>query len=269
MRTELNVSGDQPSPRDSAAMAPLEGKVVLFGGYDGNGNYLGDTWVFDGQSWTHVSDSGPSPRASANIAAVNNELVLFGGADDDQCFADTWVWNGSAWTKWGGAPPSSTPCEYGGAATALGNDLVVFGGLYGTTTTNLLDTTLLWSSSGWTQWGGSTGPDARSFATMAASGNQGVLFGGIGTVDEFSDTWLWSGSVWTSPNFLGPQPEPRDSAGMAALEGNVILFGGETGDQPEVFLGDTWTWSGAGWTPINVDGPVASAGMAMATFVPK
>ena len=72
-----------PSPRWGAAMATLNGSVVLFGGnrYDGSNDegYAEDTWIFDGAAWTQVSASGPPARDSAAMAAINGKIVLFGG----------------------------------------------------------------------------------------------------------------------------------------------------------------------------------------------
>jgi len=56
----MNVPG--PPARIAASAATLGGKVVLFGGQDDNENPLGDTWVWDGASWTQLEVAGPSPR---------------------------------------------------------------------------------------------------------------------------------------------------------------------------------------------------------------
>src|SRR5690348_8319026 len=34
-------------------------RVVLFGGQAANGDYVADTWSWDGADWTQVSDIGP------------------------------------------------------------------------------------------------------------------------------------------------------------------------------------------------------------------
>jgi hypothetical protein len=43
-----------PSPRNGTSLVydPTTGTVVLFGGADANGNYLNDTWTWDGITWT-------------------------------------------------------------------------------------------------------------------------------------------------------------------------------------------------------------------------
>ncbi len=62
----MTASG--PPARYFASMATLGGQVVLFGGY--GGNYLNDTWTFDGSSWTQVTGSGPSARVEASMASI-------------------------------------------------------------------------------------------------------------------------------------------------------------------------------------------------------
>jgi len=45
------------------------GQVVLFGGLDANSKVLGDTWTWDGTTWTQKSpDTSPPARAGAAMA---------------------------------------------------------------------------------------------------------------------------------------------------------------------------------------------------------
>ncbi len=55
---------------------------MLFGGDDPSGNYLGDTWTWDGTTWTELAPAtSPSARADASMAydPATAQLVLFGG----------------------------------------------------------------------------------------------------------------------------------------------------------------------------------------------
>jgi N-acetylneuraminic acid mutarotase len=99
---ELNVSG--PSPRAGAGMAPLGGKLVLFGGMDGSENVLSDTWTWDGSTWTALAAIGPPARQQALMATLGGAIVLFGGNDigapgGSTTYADTWTFDGSTWTE--------------------------------------------------------------------------------------------------------------------------------------------------------------------------
>jgi len=79
-------------------MATLRKEVVLFGGTNSSG-YLGDTWTFDGGSWTLV-DVPPAPpaRQGASMATLGNEIVLFGGQSNKGDLSDTWTFDGGSWT---------------------------------------------------------------------------------------------------------------------------------------------------------------------------
>ncbi|MCL2447898.1 MAG: hypothetical protein FWD17_03010, partial [Polyangiaceae bacterium] len=81
-----------PPTRCFAMMATLGNEVVLFGGevaekpIEGLGDdffaarIFGDTWTFDGTSWTEVTGSnGPPARADGMMATLGNEVVVFGG----------------------------------------------------------------------------------------------------------------------------------------------------------------------------------------------
>ena len=79
-------------------MASLNGKLVLFGGSKGLTS-MGDTWTWDGASWTALGVNGPAARNSAVVVALAGTMFLFGG-DPSQgtSFTDSWTWNGAAWS---------------------------------------------------------------------------------------------------------------------------------------------------------------------------
>jgi hypothetical protein len=68
-------------------MAPLpNGRVLLFGGQsvvNAVASSQGDTWEWDGSTWTRVATTGPSPRAGHTMVldSARNRVVLFGGLD--------------------------------------------------------------------------------------------------------------------------------------------------------------------------------------------
>jgi hypothetical protein len=64
----LNIAGPTgPAARVGAAMATLNGKIVMFGGNDADGCF-DDTWIFDGASWSLLSVTGPSNRTGSAVA---------------------------------------------------------------------------------------------------------------------------------------------------------------------------------------------------------
>jgi len=115
----------------------------------------------------------------------------------------------------------------------------------------------------------SCGPGSGSGSGGGLGGNDAgptasaVLFGGLGSA-RFSDTWVFRAGRWSQIPVVGPSA--RDSAVMAPLGGEVVLFGGEDGNGG---LADTWTWNGASWTQLSVTGPGARWGAVMAPLAGK
>jgi hypothetical protein len=71
------------------------GVTVLFGGLTA-GSSNGETWEWNGSTWTSRSTTGPSPRAGHAIAyeTVRGVTLLFGGYPDDGPSAETWQYRG-------------------------------------------------------------------------------------------------------------------------------------------------------------------------------
>ena len=126
--------------RRNAAMAydAGRGRVVLFGGeVDGlcggwQAIYWGDTWEYDGVTWTLVATaSSPSAQSGHAMAydSSRGRVVLYGGGQ-------TWEFDGFNWTHASNAssPSISTPCGVSGriehAMAFLDNrgSMILFGG---------------------------------------------------------------------------------------------------------------------------------------------
>jgi hypothetical protein len=171
--TLLTPSGTPPSPRVAAVMAPLGGKLLLFGGVyrDSNNNatVLGDTWLWTGTAWQEKQVSpSPSARYGAVMAPLGNTLVLFGGVagclNDSSCsyLSDTWMWDGIAWTQLAlGVAPSAR--DYAVMAP-VGGKLLLFGG---NGQSGVLDDTWLWDGAAW-QEEQVSGPPPRHASAMAS-----------------------------------------------------------------------------------------------------
>ncbi len=117
----------------------------------------------------------------------------------------------------------------------------------------------LWSWDG-NQWSpllkDPNGPTWRNFASIAYDSNRDVLilYGGLTSNTEYTDTWEWDGNEWTQ--FPVEGPGMREGAGMAfdALRNRVVLFGG---GQSGKMMDDIWEWDGSQWTQISASGPTA------------
>jgi hypothetical protein len=259
------VPAASPSVRSTPAITydAAHGQVVMFGGY--NGNFLNDTWLWNGTTWTQAfPQNSPSPRSNVQMVydPARGNVVLFGGLTSvSSRVDDTWIWDGTNWTNVTPSNPASSPT--GGRASAsmvfdpATNNVVLFGGL--NSGGMVQGDTWVWNGTNWTNVTPSNpansptgGREGASMAYDPAAGNV-VLFGGS---DEYgndqNDTWTWDGLNWTQQNPANP-PAPRDGGAMAydpAL-GQVVLFGGEQNPESPNYINDTWVWSGTTWTSVN------------------
>jgi hypothetical protein len=255
-------------------------EVVLFGGIDSAGQYLSDTWVWDGGQWSEQTvDSGPSPRTNAGAATDCGGVLLYGGAVPPPVdfSSEQWVWVNDAWYQLPTVDAGASPGARGMFAFAKVNarQAVLFGG-----TSDIgvaMQDTLIWDDSSWTRPLLVTdSPPGRYYSGFGVLGETFVVFGGYadpasGNQSLLDDTWLWDGSQWAlqSPS---TSPPHRDAPAVASLTVNqtqmLILFGGVGGTAPLLeALSDTWVWDGSTWTqqyPVHV--PPARSLASAATF---
>lgn len=93
-----------PSPRNSHAMAfdTHRGRTVLFGGEDSasaSTPFLGDTWEWDGSTWTQSAAVGPSARSRLVMVyeAHRGRVIIHGGTTGVGSESGTWEWDGASW----------------------------------------------------------------------------------------------------------------------------------------------------------------------------
>ena len=218
-------------------MAPLDGKLVLFGGFDDTndvGDTLADTWTWDGAEWTQLDVTGPSTRAPAAMSSLNGKVVLVGGEgyvgkgehETESEPQDTWTWDGSAWAQVTGPQP---PSRGSSSMAPVDGKLVLAGGF--------------------------------------------TDFGALETCGEYKDTWSFDGSQWVQ---LGADlPEIEALAAMTALGSKLVLFSGTTvvpsdaGYAPcaeATDINETFVWDGATWMTVSRSAPPAYPGGVMATL---
>lgn len=217
-----------PGGRIGHAMASIGSDVLLFGGLKdgrmdgGGGTIVGDTWRWEGSSWTRDCDTdgcGPGPRLFSAMASNGTRVVLFGGTGPSGILSDTWTYDGTTWSQLcgdqGGDLPACGPAPLFGAAMAWdGTSFVLYGGSEGDTVS---DATWTLADSGgsvtWTQRCGTSisdpcGPGGRVLTaitgTSATTGGapSAVLVGGGDIFVEgtpatiYRDAWSWNGSAW-------------------------------------------------------------------------
>lgn len=255
---QQSVSAVEPSQRVRASMVfdPATNSTVMFGGTGSNGRAVGDTWSWDGSSWTERHpDLAPSPRAGAAMAydAAMGKVVLFGGedwaADTSPTFLDTWTWDGTAWVE---LFPSRSPSINAGLAAydAATQQIVLFGRAPGQAKKSQ---TWTWNGTTWRRRHSALNPPARLDGAMAydPQDHTVVLFGGSELGKALSDTWTWNGADWS---------EHRTKGGPAALEGaamaydprihRVVIYGGRNGSMTS---NEMWSWNGNRWSPVLVE----------------
>jgi hypothetical protein len=92
-----------PTERSYAAMAfdSKRGRAVVFGGKTIAGfATLGDTWEYDGTTWTQLPGTNPPGRYGHAMAydAYRERMVMAGGRDTGP-FADAWELTASGWVQ--------------------------------------------------------------------------------------------------------------------------------------------------------------------------
>ena len=100
--------------------------TVVFGG--DNGTVLGDTWTFDGTTFTLLGPSpAPTPRYDHNAVALSGNVVLFGGEGaSGGLLNDTWTFHGGSWTP---VTTATAPvARYDHGMAGLGGRVILFGG---------------------------------------------------------------------------------------------------------------------------------------------
>src|SRR5262245_48819094 len=88
--------GDLPAPRESACLVfdSMRHELVLYGGFGGvppQSAYQGDTWTWDGTTWTRRATGGPLPRYGHAMAFDSARgVVLMHGGWANMPRADLW-----------------------------------------------------------------------------------------------------------------------------------------------------------------------------------
>ncbi|MGH2531786.1 MAG: Kelch repeat-containing protein [Thermomicrobiales bacterium] len=287
---QLAVNAAAPPPRwDHTLAADDEGKqLILFGGRDGGGVPLADTWLYDRTegSWTAVDIPGPEPRFG-HVVAVDQtarKLFLFGGEAGATFYNDSWVFDAveRTWTRIDtGDSPLPTP-RYGLSAVLDGEGRLIVS--HGFTFEGRFDDT--WSldvaSGEWTDISPAAG-EARPLkrclhdAIWDAAAGRMLLFGGCSSgFGPCPQGDLWSFDVesrtWTE---ISPASSPSARSNPALVYDRTrqqsILFGGLTagGYGADLWLGkldgDAFAWTevpgqGAWPTPRASHDAVMSAG---------
>jgi hypothetical protein len=253
---KLNAS-PAPSSRYLSAMAfdAGDGYVLLFGGlhYQASTSTpspLNDTWMFLHGAWTRLHPKFvPSARESRWAAVmaydpVNRTVVLGGG---DGCgpggigcgnLTDEWEYHRGQWTQFSGWQPFAGPYASMGY-DVRDRELIYFAGcgaIGGGSVT-------VFSNGTWIPLAVSGSPPGPCWTPLPYAPTPHMLvyflsFLGGGSPIE---TWGYHGGTWTNLTH-GGQPSGRSlpSAAYDAVDGYLLLFGGELLTRGSPLTHDTW-----------------------------
>lgn len=268
-----SVPGAGPRPRANAAWAfdASSGKFVLFGGNYTTGNYhefpqaLGDTWAWDGSTWSEVLPSSPGPvarySAGSTYDPVHRTLVLHAGNTSTGVVNDTWTWNGTRWNLMNPdvSPPSpGNTLSYEPMCWDAPQRRVLLFDWTGATYQTELNQTWAWDGTNWAQLTTSGTPSGHSFwpANMAChSATRSAVFSGRMS-NGTPTTWTFDGTSWVRTTSTSGTASISFIMAPDEAHSVVVLFGQN---------GDTWTWDGTRWTPQNPNhAPPARRGAAIA-----
>jgi len=229
-----------PSPRSGHGLAASgDGKVIMFGGIDGTGSFMNDTWIFDISQniWSSTPTStAPSRRQEFAMASdtTTKKVLLFGGAGEGVgLLEDTWVYDidSASWVK---HAPLSNPSKRSGAAMTFNcadNKFYLFGGNASGTRQNDLWRYDLENDT-WGLVNQGAVPPARENAGMCFDTRYSrlVLWGGIDPLGNYeNDGKIWYfDTAWYS-GVPASTPVARQSFGMAYVQplDKIFIFGGQ------------------------------------------
>jgi N-acetylneuraminic acid mutarotase len=177
-----------------AAFDSARGRLVLFGGVEGNGGgrnaiYTTDTWEWDGSSWQRFDVPSPAGRTGHVMAYDPRSamIIMHGGirsVDGGIPLTDTWGWNGTRWRLLTMEGPRTI---FGAATTALDSGIVVFGGH---TMNGDVRETWHWSGKRW-QAIATGGPEPRTFNHMTTDRrNRRIYMMGGMARETLTDLWV-------------------------------------------------------------------------------
>lgn len=255
----------QPPARTEAAMAfdASDGTVVLYGGQGRSGS-LGDTWIWDGSTWTQAHPStSPPPLAGARMAydPISHDLVLIGGQRIRGSMFDGGVACSSAGSSGAASGSGSAP---GGTATfippsnatpAMAPIPSATAGSPGRTpdctVTDVANAnTWLWNGHDWSKAAGTT-PSAGYFgdwnlATDPVT-NRAVLLGGRTLIAEPLVPITTPGHGIVEPNDAAPTPAMACPIPVDGTAGTV-----EPACPFYPAVQPAWSWNGHAWTEMKV-----------------
>lgn len=255
-----------PTARSSHTMASVgaasQDAVALFGGVNGAGSLLADTWIWRDGAWSLIAEP-PSPREGVSMATdpKTGRVIMFGGNESASVAATitTYEWSGAAWR-----PLSISGTQPGGRAKAVFASMPGFGAvLAGGASAAGAGTAETWVYDG-ESW---RSLEAMPFTLFAHAGacfeptGELIIHGGVRGAAQSAATLTFDGESWRQLSISRPGARAGHSMAFDPVRERVVLFGGSDGAS---LLGDTWTYDGTQWRVAATSGPAARSGHTMA-----
>jgi len=273
--TRPTLKGDQPPNFSRHSAALVNGRIFIFGGFDGFGTNF-ELAIFNPvtYTWTNVSRAqvrgdAPPSRTNHAAAAVGNKMYIFGGNNNDangryqvlddfySLDTDTLTWTNLT-TAVGGERPTQ---RSGHTLTSIGNKLYLFGGGVWNETNGWVHkyNDIYVFDAAATSWSKPTCTgliDTSTFSISFAVGRFLFVFGGGSKPKHCVTNDLYvldtSSYTWSAPVFEeAAKPPPRDMGTACLVGSNVYVMGGYAGgavdyfnklsfDAKPVFESQTW-----------------------------
>src|SRR2546428_204472 len=178
-----------------------------------------------------------------------DRFIVFGGAITATEFTNS-IWSYDyANNTWANITPRVGPSPRAGAGMAYdsaADRVILFGGVI-SNTGSVGDTWVFdYSNDTWTNRTPGTAPAARGLPDMVydSSGDQTILFGGVGRLGPLGDTWSYDypSNTWTIINANSPGAVVFASMAYDPTADRVFLFGGAVFGTTIVSNDDTWAF---------------------------
>ena len=226
-----SAAAEAPLPRHGHRMVYNASReaVVMFGGRTHGKKYLGDTWSWDGETWTQVAAVGPEPRDHHGMVydPARDRVVLQGGYNGTVSFEDTWEWDGREWSRGSSEGPGERDAHQL-VYDSAGSRVLLFGGMYlDDGKAVVLADTWAWEGE-WKQLHAGD-ENGRSHYSMSADPSCDCLlrFGG-GDPERVprAGTWSFREGKWNELDVDSPKIRVDHDMVLNRSRNKVVLFGG-------------------------------------------
>jgi len=268
--------------------------IILYAGTSG------ETWTYDPNTnnWTQMNPSiSPPPRYFPKMVycpSIKSTLLFGGGyAEYKILYNDTWIYDctNDTWTEMTPSDAPSPRTQHVMVYDEKKSEVILVGGYVATSgPLGYGSNAEMWrynfTTNSWNQRMPGTPPPRTLHGMVSDTNNEKmILFGGRDSSGHdwlersmFNDTWTYNLSIdqWVNMEPANA-PSQRSSFSMAfdRLRGEVVLFGGESGNMnasiiPMNLQSDTWTYNlttniWTNKTPINAPTPRYGSAMVYNT----